>query len=157
MICNEDLIIPPETQRKLVIKSAYDDIHCGVLAAQKRIKLEACWPGYSWDVEEYIKRCKKCKELSNFTQTTLHSWSREVEPWSRANMDHAYIIGVGLINTSRLFFRLAWSNPCARQKKFLDKTDSKGHISQKRHTKNPGIHQCTRILWRRSLFMVGKN
>ena len=45
-----------------------------------------------------------------------------------------------LINTSRLFFRLAWSNPCARQDKFYDKTDSKGHIFPKRHTKNLGIH-----------------
>ncbi len=40
---------------------------------------------------------KKCKELRNFTQTTLHSWPREVEPWSRVHMDHAYITGVGLL------------------------------------------------------------
>ena len=61
------------------------------------IKLEAWWRGYSWDVEEYIKRCKKCKELRNFTQTTLHSWPREVEPWCSVCMDHAYITGVGLL------------------------------------------------------------
>ena len=48
-----------------------------------------------------------------------------------------------LINTSRLFFRL---NSCARQEKFYDKTDSKGHIFQKQHTKNHGIQQCTKIL-----------
>ena len=63
-----------------MIKS--DDIHCGVAATQKRIKLEAWWPGYSRDVEEYIKRCKKCKELRNFTQITLHSWPREVKKWN---------------------------------------------------------------------------
>ena len=33
-----DLIIPPETQRKLVIKSEHDDIHYGVAATQKRNK-----------------------------------------------------------------------------------------------------------------------
>ena len=73
VICNGDLIIPPETQRKLVIKSVHDDIHCGVVATHKRIKLEAWWPGYSRDVKEHIKRCKKYKALRNFTQTTLHS------------------------------------------------------------------------------------
>ena len=35
VICNEDLIIPSETQRKLVIKSVHDDIHCGLAATQK--------------------------------------------------------------------------------------------------------------------------
>ena len=28
---------------------------------------------------------------------TTHSWPREVEPWSRVDMDHAYITGVGLL------------------------------------------------------------
>ena len=45
VICNGDLIIPPETQRRLVIKSVHDDIHWGVAATQKRIKLEAWWLG----------------------------------------------------------------------------------------------------------------
>ena len=35
VICNRDPIIPPETQRKLVIKSIHDDVHCGVAATQK--------------------------------------------------------------------------------------------------------------------------
>ena len=41
MILNGDLIIPPETQRKLVIKSVHDNIHSGVAATHKRIKSEA--------------------------------------------------------------------------------------------------------------------
>ena len=97
MICNGDLIIPTKIQRKLVIKSVHDDIHCGVAPTQKRIKLEAWWLGYSWDVKDYIKRCKKYKELRNFTQTTLHSWPREVEPWNHVHMDHAYITGIVLL------------------------------------------------------------
>ena len=55
VICNGGLIIPPETPRKLVIKSVHDDIHCGIAAIQKRIKLKAWWPGYSRNVEEYLK------------------------------------------------------------------------------------------------------
>ena len=51
-----------------------------------------------------------------------------------------------LINTSRLFFRLARSNLCARQEKLYDKTDSKGHISQKQHSENPGIN-APEFLW----------
>ena len=76
-----------------MIKSVHDDIHCGVAVTQKQIKLEAWWLGYSRDVKEYIKKCKK---LKFFTQNTLHSWPKEVEPWSRVHMDHAYITGVGL-------------------------------------------------------------
>ena len=65
VICNGVLIISPETYGKLVIKSVYDDILCGVLATHKRMNLDARWPGYLRDVEEYLKRCKKCKELTN--------------------------------------------------------------------------------------------
>ena len=32
VICNGDLIIPPETERKLLIKNVHDDIHCEVVA-----------------------------------------------------------------------------------------------------------------------------
>ena len=56
----------------------------------KNIKLEACWLGYSQDVEEYIKRCKKCKELRNFTQITFIA-HRSGAMESRVHIDHAYI------------------------------------------------------------------
>ena len=59
VVFNGDLIIPSEIQRKLVIKSIHDDILSGVAATQKRIKLEAWRQGYLWDVEKYIKWCKK--------------------------------------------------------------------------------------------------
>ena len=39
------------------------------------------------------KKMQKCKELRNFTQTTL----QEVAPWNRVHMDHAYITGVVLL------------------------------------------------------------
>ena len=41
------------------------------------------------------KKMQKYKELRNFTQTTLYSWPREVDPWSRMHMGHAYITRVG--------------------------------------------------------------
>ena len=41
VIYNGDLIIPPETQRKLVIKNVHDDIHCGAAVTQKITKLKA--------------------------------------------------------------------------------------------------------------------
>ena len=46
VICNVDLMILQEAQRKLVIKSVYDDIPCRVAATeQKRIKSQAWWSG----------------------------------------------------------------------------------------------------------------
>ena len=50
-------------------------------------------------MEEYIKRCKKCKGLKKFTLTTLYSWPKEVKLWSRMHMDHTYITGVGHLLT----------------------------------------------------------
>ena len=46
-----DLVIPPETQRKLVIKSVHDDIHCGVVATQKKYKFRSMVTG--------IFRCRR--------------------------------------------------------------------------------------------------
>ena len=43
-----------------------------------------------------IYKDAKNEALRNFIQTTLHSWPREMEPWSCVHMDHAYITGVGL-------------------------------------------------------------
>ena len=50
-ISNGDLIISTETQRKLMIKSVHDDLHCGVAATKKKkkIKLEA------WNIDEMSK------------------------------------------------------------------------------------------------------
>ena len=158
MICNGDLIIPPETQRKLVIKSVHDDIHCGVAATQKRIKLEPWWLGYSWDVEEYIKRCKKCNELKNFTQTTLHSWPREVEPWSCMHMDHAYITGVGLLLILADSFS-GWPEVIyvPDKKSSTIKQILRVIFSRSRIPKTLVSDNAPEILWWRSLFMVGKN
>ena len=64
----------------------------------KKDEIRSAVDGYSQEVKEYIKRCQKCKELRNFTQTTLHSWPKKVEPSSPMNMDHAYITGVGLLS-----------------------------------------------------------
>ena len=70
--------------------------------------------------------------------------------WGRALMDQAYItdiIGVGLLLILVDYFA-GWTVIICMpdKKKFDDKTDSKGHIFQKRHNKNPGTQQCTRIL-----------
>lgn len=35
IICNSDRVVPSETQRKILIKSVPDDIHCGIASTQK--------------------------------------------------------------------------------------------------------------------------
>ena len=48
VICNGDLIIPLETHshtQKMVLKSAYDDILCGVAATQKKDKIRSMVAG----------------------------------------------------------------------------------------------------------------
>ena len=63
------------------------------------------------DIHEMSKNIYKkmqiFKELRNFTQTALHSWPREVDPWSRVHIDHVYITGVvRLLILVGSFFRL---------------------------------------------------
>ena len=96
IICSGDTVVPPETLRKDIIQSVHDDIHCGITATQRRLRLQAWWPGYSKEVENYVKRCPKCAEIKNFKQTKIHSWPRQEEPWVRVHMDHAYIKDIGL-------------------------------------------------------------
>ena len=69
-ISNRDLIILPET---LVIKSIHNDIHCVVVATQKKDKIKSMMAGIFTRFRRIYKREQKCKELRNSTQTTLHS------------------------------------------------------------------------------------
>ena len=55
VICNEDLMISSETQRKLVIKSVRDDIHCGVADTKKRDNIRSMVAGI-------FTRCPKMYE-----------------------------------------------------------------------------------------------
>lgn len=61
--CNGDKRVAPQILRREILKGVHDEVHCGITVAQKRPKLQAWWPGYSKDVEEYIKRCPKCVEI----------------------------------------------------------------------------------------------
>ena len=41
IICNGDIIIPPQSLRKEVLKGVHDDVHCGITVTQMRLKLQA--------------------------------------------------------------------------------------------------------------------
>ena len=45
VIFSEDAIVPLQILRKDVIKCVLDDIHGGVAATQRRLRLQAWWPG----------------------------------------------------------------------------------------------------------------
>ena len=91
-----DAIVPPQILRKDVIKSVHDDIHDGVAAMQRKLRLLAWWPGYCKDVEEHIIRCLKCTKIKTFKQTKIHTWPKEGVPWTRVHMDHAHFWDIGL-------------------------------------------------------------
>ena len=60
VICNGDLIIPPETQRKMVIKSVHDDIHCSVAAIRKKKdKIRSMAPGIFTRCRRIYKKIQK--------------------------------------------------------------------------------------------------
>lgn len=62
IICKKGIIITTQILRKEVLKGIHDDVHCSIAATQIRLKLQAWRPGYSQDVENYVKRCPKCAE-----------------------------------------------------------------------------------------------
>ena len=53
IICNEVKIVLPQTLRKDILKSVHDNVHCGIMAKQRR------WPRYSKEVDDYIKKMPK--------------------------------------------------------------------------------------------------
>ena len=61
--CNGDIIITPKSLRKEVQKVMHNDVHCNITGTQRRLKLQEKWPGYSQDVENYVKRCPKCAKI----------------------------------------------------------------------------------------------
>ena len=97
IICNGDLLVPPQSMRKEIIRSVHDDTHCGITATQKRLRLEVWWPGYVRDVQNYVQKCPKCLEIKDFTPKSTHKWLSEGEPWHRVHMDHAHVNGIGLL------------------------------------------------------------
>ena len=68
-----------------------NNIHGGVTATQRRLRLQAWWPEYCKDVEEHIRRCPKCTEIKTFKQTKIHTQPKEWGPWTRVHMDKAHI------------------------------------------------------------------
>lgn len=50
VICNGDMVVLPETQRKLLIKSVYDSLHDGITAT-KKVKARSMLTGiFTWIV-----------------------------------------------------------------------------------------------------------
>jgi hypothetical protein len=97
IVYNGDVIVAPRSVRDKFISAAHDDVHCGMSATRGRLRLEAWWPGYCGDVEEYIAKCVKCSEIKGPHKADIHSWPPEEDPWSRVHMDHAHISGVGTL------------------------------------------------------------
>ena len=97
VVFSGDLIVPPKTLRCQIIRAVHDDVHCGMEATKRRLRLEAWWPGYSSDIERYVGKCEKCTQIKTTQPTKRHHWPEEQEPWSRVHMDHGYVRGIGLI------------------------------------------------------------
>ena len=97
VIFKEDLIVVPQTLRKKFMSALHDDTHLGATATKNKAKLECWWPGFSNDIEQYIKLCNKCAEVKPIQNKFTHQWPNEDEPWSRVHMDHGFIQGQGLI------------------------------------------------------------
>ena len=70
--------------------------HCGIVATKRLIQLEAWWPGFSLDVERWIRECCYCSENKQKNPVHLDTWQKEDKAWIRVHMEHAIIPNVGL-------------------------------------------------------------
>ena len=68
IIYNGDIIIPQQNLRE-VLKGIHDDVHCDTSVTQRRLKLQAWWPGYLRDVKDYGRRCIKCAVIKTSGKT----------------------------------------------------------------------------------------
>ena len=74
VIFRAEAIVPSKILRKDVIKSMHDDIHGGVAATQRILRLQTWWPSIAKSiVEERIRRCSKCTEIKTFKQFKIHT------------------------------------------------------------------------------------
>ena len=72
------MVVLPEIQRGQVIKSVHDDVHFGVAATQRILKLEAWWLRH---VEDYVKDAQNAQNsgISSKRKTCVAPRNRTVE------------------------------------------------------------------------------
>jgi len=97
IILRGDVPVIPASMRSKIIAAVHNDTHNGVRTSRNRIRLEAWWPGYTDDVELFIRRCNKCSKIKPAKATDCHKWPQEDKPWVRVHMDHAYEQNIGII------------------------------------------------------------
>ena len=96
VICLGECVVIRPILRSQVLQNIHDETHLGIAATRNRLKVAAWWPGYCHDVENYVLRCRKYREIKGIN-SVVRTWPQETVPWSRVHMDHAYIRGIGLI------------------------------------------------------------
>ena len=96
IIMFDDRFYVPEDLRRKAIKSAHSTAHPGISATCSLIMRELWWPGMRKDIQHHIEACE-CQERKPPNQKSTHEWPKEILPWSRVHMDHAYIRDVGLV------------------------------------------------------------
>jgi hypothetical protein len=97
VLCTGDQAVLPPTLRAKILAAAHNDIHCGTLATRNRLRLEAWWPGYCNDVDNFVKACSKCAVLKPEVRKFTHAWPEASKAWERVHMDHGLISGIGLV------------------------------------------------------------
>ncbi|XP_026319414.1 uncharacterized protein K02A2.6-like [Hyposmocoma kahamanoa] len=82
-------IVIPNTLRKATLEYLHTG-HPGISAMRALARFYVWWPSIDDDIEEYIKRCRKCQEnRPNNAELPIYSWSVPDNPWERLHIDFA--------------------------------------------------------------------
>ena len=109
IICNGDIIKPPQSLRKEVLNGIPLNVHCGIKATQRRLTLQAQWPRYYREVEDYVKRCPKCAEIffKNSAKQNSHVAQRKRTMRSGTHGSCPCLRHGAIFNYNAFIFRMA--------------------------------------------------
>ena len=82
------VIVP--LQGRSTILSQLHEAHQGMSKMKSLARSYFWWPGLDKEIEDLVKKCKRCQELRALPpQTPVHPWECPKTPWTRVHIDHA--------------------------------------------------------------------
>ena len=82
------VIVPSQGQSTIL--SQLHEAHQGMFKMKSLARCYFWWPGLDKGIEDLVKKCKACQELSALPpQTPVHPWECPKTPWTRVHIDHA--------------------------------------------------------------------
>lgn len=81
-------VIVPTSLRQSVLKMLHEG-HWGVVRTKQMVRRYCWWPRIDQDIEDMIKSCPSCQEMSSALPREFKNWPAAEKPWERIHLDFA--------------------------------------------------------------------